>query len=414
MKKRIVITGLGVVSPLGCSYESLCEGLYAGHSGVNFIDSFDTSDFLVKFAAQVKNFNPDHIDYDQKIIKRLDPFMWYGIESGIQAINQSKLIGYESLNVERVGIIIGSGIGGLNSIEEQHNILLNKGSKRISPFFIPSSIINMIAGHLAIKFGFKGPNLGIATACSTGTHAIAQAFDMIQLGYADVMLAGGAEYASTPLGMGGFAAVRALSCRNDDPTKASRPWDKNRDGFVLGDGSACLVLEEYEHALKRGAPILAEILGGGYSADAFHMTQPHPDGEGAALAMSQSLKRANIAPEQIDYINAHGTSTPLGDLLELKAIKKVFGDHSKNLLISSTKSMTGHLLGAAGALEAVISVMTILEQKIPPTINLDHPEEDAADFNLVPHHAIKHPVSTVLSNSFGFGGTNGSLIFKKI
>ncbi len=414
MKKRVVITGLGVVSPLGSSYDVLRENLYAGRSGVNLIESFDTSDFTVKFAAQVKNFNIEAIDYDQKILKRLDPFMWYGLDAGIQAINQSKLTDYELLDHERVGVIIGSGIGGLSSIEEQHSILIEKGSKRISPFFIPSTIINMIAGHLAIKFGFKGPNLGLATACSTGTHAIAQAFDMIQLGYADVMLCGGAEYASTPLGMGGFAAVRALSSRNDDPIKASRPWDKNRDGFVLGDGAGALVLEDYDHAVKRGAPILAEILSAGYSADAFHMTQPHPEGDGAALAMLQAIKRAGILPDQIDYVNAHGTSTPLGDLLELKAIKKVFGDHIKNLYVSSTKSMTGHLLGAAGALEAVISIMTILEQKIPPTINLDHPEEDAAEFNLVPHHAIEHPVSTVLSNSFGFGGTNGSLIFKKI
>lgn len=413
MIKKVVVTGIGIVSPIGCSYSSVKDALLAGMSGVSNLDGEEYSNIPVKIAARVKDFHHEHIDYDQKVLQRVDPFIWYGIEAGIQAVIQSNIMN-SSLDLKRTGVIMGSGIGGLSTIEQQDHILHSKGARWISPFFIPSSIINMISGHLAIRFGFQGPNIGIATACSTGTHAIAQAFDMIQLGYADAMIAGGAEKASTPLGLAGFGAARALSMRNNDPTKASRPWDKNRDGFVLGDGAAALVLEEYQHAKNRGAPIFAEILAGSYTADAYHMTQPHPEGIGAALAMKQVLERAQLQPQAIDYINAHGTSTVLGDLLEIKAIREIFQDHATQLYISSTKSMTGHLLGAAGALEAAISIMSLVEQFIPPTINLENPEEAFADLQLTPNKAIRTPITIALSNSFGFGGTNGSLLFKKI
>ncbi|NBV28312.1 beta-ketoacyl-[acyl-carrier-protein] synthase II [bacterium] len=413
MMKRVVVTGMGLVSPIGSSYDAMKESLLHGVSGVSLIEDMDSFNLPVKIAARVKNFDYQSIDYDQKTLQRTDPFIWYGIEAGIQAVNNSLLL-QASFDPQRVGIIIGSGIGGLSTIEQQHFILQSKGARWISPFFIPSTIINLISGHLAIRFGFQGPNLATATACSTGTHAIAQAFDMIQLGYADVMLAGGAEKASCPLGIAGFAAAKALSTRNDQPSAASRPWDQHRDGFVLGDGSAVLVLEEYEHAKARRAPILAEMLSGSFSADAYHMTQPHPEGRGAAQAMKQALDRAQIKPQDIDYINAHGTSTLIGDVLEIKSIRRVFGDHASQLHISSTKSMTGHLLGAAGALEAAICIMSLIEGFVPPTINLEHPEPACADLQLTPIKSIKATLNIVLSNSFGFGGTNGSLIFKKI
>ena len=411
-KRRVVVTGLGMLSPVGNTAESSWQALLNGQSGISLIDHFDASEFATRFAGLVKDFDPEEFGINRKEARKMDLFIQYGVAAGVQALEDSGLIINEE-NAERVGVAIGSGIGGLGLIEQNHSSLINGGPRKLSPFFIPSTIINMVSGHLSIMKGMQGPNIAVTTACTTGTHAIGMAGRMIAYGDADVMVAGGAEKASTPMGMGGFAAAKALSTRNDEPQKASRPWDKDRDGFVLGDGAGVLVLEEYEHAKARGAKIYAELVGFGMSGDAYHMTAPPSDGDGGARAMKNAIKDAGIAPEQIGYINAHGTSTPLGDVAELRGMKKVFGDHASALMVSSTKSMTGHLLGAAGAIEAIITVLSLRDQMVPPTINLDKPD-DECDLDLVPHVAKAGSFEYALSNSFGFGGTNGSLIFKRV
>lgn len=411
-KRRVVVTGLGMLSPVGNTAESSWQALLNGQSGISPIEHFDASEFATRFAGQVKDFDPEQYGINRKEARKMDLFIQYGIAAGIQALDDAGLVINEA-NAERVGVAIGSGIGGLGLIEQNHSSLVNGGPRKLSPFFVPSTIINMVSGHLSIMKGLQGPNIAVTTACTTGTHAIGMAGRMIAYGDADVMVAGGAEKASTPMGMGGFAAAKALSNRNDEPTKASRPWDKDRDGFVLGDGAGVLVLEEYEHAKARGAKIYAELVGFGMSGDAYHMTAPPADGNGGARAMQNAIKDAGIAPEQVGYINAHGTSTPLGDVAELRGMKAVFGEHAKSLMISSTKSMTGHLLGAAGAIEAIITVLALRDQMAPPTINLDSPD-DECDLDLVPHVAKAGNFEYALSNSFGFGGTNGSLIFKRV
>ncbi|MFQ2514670.1 beta-ketoacyl-ACP synthase II [Aeromonas caviae] len=411
-KRRVVVTGLGMLSPVGNTAESSWQALLKGQSGISLIDHFDASEFATRFAGLVKDFDPEEFGINRKEARKMDLFIQYGVAAGVQALEDSGLIINEE-NAERVGVAIGSGIGGLGLIEQNHSSLINGGPRKLSPFFVPSTIINMVSGHLSIMKGMQGPNIAVTTACTTGTHAIGMAGRMIAYGDADVMVAGGAEKASTPMGMGGFAAAKALSTRNDEPQKASRPWDKDRDGFVLGDGAGVLVLEEYEHAKARGAKIYAELVGFGMSGDAYHMTAPPSDGDGGARAMKNAIKDAGIAPEQIGYINAHGTSTPLGDVAELRGMKKVFGDHASALMVSSTKSMTGHLLGAAGAIEAIITVLSLRDQMVPPTINLDKPD-DECDLDLVPHVAKAGSFEYALSNSFGFGGTNGSLIFKRV
>ena len=411
-KRRVVVTGLGMLSPVGNTAESSWQALLNGQSGISLIDHFDASEFATRFAGLVKEFDPEQYGINRKEARKMDLFIQYGVAAGVQALDDSGLVINEE-NAERVGVAIGSGIGGLGLIEQNHSSLVNGGPRKLSPFFVPSTIINMVSGHLSIMKGLQGPNIAVTTACTTGTHAIGMAGRMIAYGDADVMVAGGTEKASTPMGMGGFAAAKALSTRNDEPQKASRPWDKDRDGFVLGDGAGVLVLEEYEHAKARGAKIYAELVGFGMSGDAYHMTAPPSDGNGGARAMKNAIKDAGIAPEAIGYINAHGTSTPLGDVAELRGMKEVFGDHAKSLMISSTKSMTGHLLGAAGAIEAIITVLALRDQVAPPTINLDNPDEEC-DLDLVPKVAKKGNFEYALSNSFGFGGTNGSLIFKRI
>jgi len=410
-RNRVVVTGMGMVSPLGHTVEQTWKSIVAGVSGAAAIDSFDASAFATKFSASVKGL--DISPYmTEKDARKIDPFIQYGMAAGIQAMDDSKLEITEE-NAARVGCMIGSGIGGLGSIEQTTLTLDARGPRRISPFFVPGAIINMIAGNLSIRYGLKGTNIAITTACTTGTHSIGLAAREIAFGYADAMLCGGAEMATTPVGIGGFGAARALSTRNDAPEKASRPWDKNRDGFVLGDGSGMLVLEEYEHAKARGATIYAELIGFGTSADAYHMTSPPKNGEGAARAMVNALGDAGVSVDQVQHINAHGTSTPTGDLAECAAVKSVFGDHATALSVSSTKSMTGHLLGAAGAIEAIFTVKAINDQVAPPTINLDEPDE-GCDLNFVAHTAQQQAIEIALSNSFGFGGTNGTLIFKKV
>ncbi|MFM5520709.1 beta-ketoacyl-ACP synthase II [Aeromonas jandaei] len=411
-KRRVVVTGLGMLSPVGNTAESSWQALLNGQSGISLIDHFDASEFATRFAGLVKDFDPEQYGINRKDARKMDLFIQYGIAAGMQALDDSGLVINDD-NAERVGVAIGSGIGGLGLIEQNHDSLVNGGPRKISPFFVPSTIINMVSGHLSIMKGLQGPNIAVTTACTTGTHAIGMAGRMIAYGDADVMVAGGAEKASTPMGMGGFAAAKALSNRNDEPQKASRPWDKDRDGFVLGDGAGVLVLEEYEHAKARGAKIYAELVGFGMSGDAYHMTAPPADGNGGARAMKNAIKDAGIAPEQVGYINAHGTSTPLGDVAELRGMKAVFGEHAKSLMVSSTKSMTGHLLGAAGAIEAIITVLALRDQIAPPTINLDNPD-DECDLDLVPRVAKPGNFEYALSNSFGFGGTNGSLIFKRV
>ena len=411
-KRRVVVTGLGMLSPVGNSAETSWQALLQGQSGITHIEHFDTTDFPTRFAGLVKDFDAEAYGISRKDARKMDLFIQYGIAAGLQAIEDAALAIDES-NAERIGVAIGSGIGGLGLIEANHDSLTKGGPRKISPFFVPSTIINMVAGHLSIMKGIQGPNIAVTTACTTGTHAIGMAARMIAYGDADVMVAGGAEKASTPMGMGGFAAAKALSTRNDEPHKASRPWDKERDGFVLGDGAGVVVLEEYEHAKARGAKIYAELVGFGMSGDAHHMTAPPDDGSGAARAMQAAIKDAGIDAAQIGYINAHGTSTPLGDVAELRGVKKVIGEHAKQVMVSSTKSMTGHLLGAAGAIEAIITVLALRDQIAPPTINLDNPDEEC-DLDLVPHVAKKGTFEYALSNSFGFGGTNGSLIFKRV
>lgn len=412
-KKRVVVTGLGAISPLGLTVKQNWEQALAGYSGgIRTITAYDPTSFPCQFAGTVTGFDVNQF-IPSKEAKKMDPFIHYGIAASVEAIEDANLPITEA-NAERIGIAIGSGIGGLPGIEKGHNAFLKGGPRRISPFFVPSNIINMIAGHLSTRYGIKGPNYAIVTACSTGTHNISDAARLIQLGEVDVMIAGGAEMASSEMGVGGFAAARALSTRNDSPATASRPWDKDRDGFVLSDGAGIVVLEEFEHARQRGAHIYAELLGYGMSGDAYHMTLPAPNGEGAARCMRNALDNAGLNFEQVDYINAHGTSTPAGDLAETQAVKTTFGDHAGQLLMSSTKSMTGHLLGAAGGLEAVLTVMSLHQQIVPPTINLFDLDPECVGLDYVPHEARQASLNVALSNSFGFGGTNGTLVFGRL
>ena len=410
-KKRVVVTGLGIVCPVGNTVSSAWENILAGTCGIRPISSFDVSAFSTRIAGQVQDFNL-HDYIPPKDVKKMDPFIHYGMAAGIQALDDSGLEITEE-NAPRIGVAIGSGIGGLYGIEKGTQTCLKSGPRRISPFYIPSNIINMIGGNLSIRYGLKGPNYAIVTACATGTHCIGDAARIIEYGDADVMVAGGAEMATTPTGLGGFCSARALSTRNDDPATASRPWDKDRDGFVLGDGAGVLVLEEYEHAKRRGANIYAELAGSGMSGDGYHMTAPSPSGEGAARCVVSALKNAGISPEQVDYINAHGTSTPAGDQAETDACKTVFGDHAPKLAMSSTKSMIGHALGAAGGLEAAFTVLAIRDQVAPPTINYTTPDPDC-DLDYVPNEARQMRIDVALSNSFGFGGTNGTAVFRRV
>ncbi|MGF1876217.1 beta-ketoacyl-ACP synthase II [Photobacterium frigidiphilum] len=411
-KRRVVVTGMGMLTPVGNSVESSWKALLSGTSGISTIEHFDASLFATQFAGMIKDFNPEEY-MTKKDARKMDLFIQYGIAAGVQAFKDSGIEVTEE-NAHRIGVAIGSGIGGLGLIEAGHQAFMDKGPRKISPFFVPSTIVNMIAGHMSIMHGLRGPNIAISTACTTGLHNIGHAARMIAYGDADAMLAGGAEKASTELGMGGFAAAKALSTRNDDPQAASRPWDKDRDGFVLGDGAGVIVVEEYEHAKARGATIYAELVGFGMSGDAYHMTSPTPDGSGGALAMEATLRDAGINAEKIGYINAHGTSTPAGDVAETRGIKRAMGAAVEDVLVSSTKSMTGHLLGAAGSVEAIISIMSLVDQAVPPTINLDNPDE-GCDLDYVAGEArqVKN-LEYSLCNSFGFGGTNGSLLFKKM
>lgn len=400
-----------MVSPLGNTVSTTWDGILAGKSGAKPITKFDASAFSTRFSAPVSDLDVEPY-IPLRDAKRMDPFIQYGIVAGVQAMEDSGLEITEE-NAHRIGANIGAGIGGIGSIETVSKTLDARGPRKLSPFFVPGAIINMIAGNLSIKYGFKGPNLAMVTACTTGTHSIGMAAKMIRWGDADAMLAGGAEMACTPVGLGGFAAARTLSTRNDDPESASRPWDKDRDGFVLGDGAGVLVLEEYEFAKKRGAKIYAEVIGFGVSGDAYHITSPPDGGDGAAQSMRTALADAEINADEVNYINAHGTSTSVGDLAECQAVKSVFGSAANELAISSTKSMIGHLLGAAGAVEAIFSVLAIRDQVAPPTINLHEPSE-GCDLNFVPNESQERAITTVLSNSFGFGGTNGSLVFRKV
>ena len=410
-KRRVVVTGLGIVSPVGSTVDTAWGAVLRGDSGIVPITRFDASQFPTRFGGEVKGFDVS-LYIQPKEARRMDQFLQYGVAAGIQAISDSGL-DFERVDKERVGAIAGAGIGGLETIQNEHDAYLSAMSPRkISPFFIPSSIINMIAGHLSIRYGFKGPNLGIVTACTTSTHAIGLGARTIQYGDADVIIAGGAEMAMTVLGIGGFGQAKALSTRNDAPTKASRPWDKDRDGFVASDGGGAVVLEELEHARARGARIYAEMVGFGMSGDAFHMTAPPADGDGARLAMRNALRDASINADAVQYLNAHATSTPLGDKAETTAIKRAFGAHAGKLAVSSTKSMTGHLLGAAGVVEAIFSILAIRDQVAPPTINLDSPDPDC-DLDYVPHTARQMPIEVAVSNSFGFGGTNGTVVFRR-
>jgi 3-oxoacyl-[acyl-carrier-protein] synthase II len=411
LNRRVVITGLGIISPVGLTVSEAWDNILAGRSGVRPITVFDVSEFPVRFGGTVEGF--DVTDYiSKKDARKMDTFIHYGIAAGTQAIRDAGLEVTEE-NAERIGVSIGSGIGGLPGIEKNYEAYLKGGPRKISPFFVPGNIINMISGNLSIKFGLKGPNIAMVTACTTGTHSIGEAARIIAYGDADVMVAGGAEMATTPTGLGGFAAVKALSTRNDDPPTASRPWDRDRDGFVLGDGAGVMVLEEYEYARTRGAKIYAELVGYGMSGDAYHMTQPSEDGEGAARCMQNALRDAALNADQVDYVNAHGTSTPAGDTAEVKAIKTALGQHAYRTVVSSTKSMTGHLLGAAGGVEAIFSVLAIRDQIAPPTINQFNPDAEC-DLDFVPNQARDTKIEVAISNSFGFGGTNGTIVFKRL
>lgn len=410
-QRRVVVTGMGCVSPVGNTLSETWSAIVSGKSGIATITKFDPSPFSTHFGGEVKGFQIE--DYiAAKEARHMDTFIHYGLAAGMQAMQDSGLV-VDEQNADRIGVMVGSGIGGLPLIEETHTEYVNRGARRISPFFVPASIINMISGHLSIKYGLRGPNLAIVTACTTGLHCIGAAARMIEYGDADVMVAGGAESTMSPLGLGGFASARALSSRNEDPATASRPWDKDRDGFVLGEGAGVMVLEEYEHAKARGARIYAEVLGFGMSADAYHMTAPLEDGSGAKRCMISALNNAQVNTDQIDYINAHGTSTPLGDLAETHGIKSTFGDHAKKLVVNSTKSMTGHLLGGAGGLESVFTVMAVHEQISPPTINIFN-QDPACDLDYCANSARKMTINVAVKNSFGFGGTNGTLVFGKI
>ncbi len=411
-KRRVVVTGLGVLSPVGNTIDTTWDAILNGKSGVTRIDFLEAADVPTKIAARVKDFDPS-LALNAKEVRRLALFIQYSLEASRQAVEDAGLVVDDAL-APRAGAAIGSGIGGLGWIEENYQNMVDSGPRRISPFFIPGAVVNMAPGYAAMKHNLKGPNISIATSCTTGTHNIGHAARMIVYGEADVMLAGGSEMATDVLGVGGFNSARALSTRNDDPEKASRPWDRDRDGFVLGEGAGIMVLEEYEFAKKRGAKIYAELIGFGQSADAYHMTAPDPSSAGFISVMNNTLNDAGINPEQVDYLNAHGTSTPAGDPLEAKAVQTVFAKAKDTIAVSSTKSMTGHLLGATGAVEAIFSVLAIRDQVVPPTINLDNPDASCAGMNFVPHTAQERKVEYVLSNSFGFGGTNGSLLFKKI
>jgi 3-oxoacyl-[acyl-carrier-protein] synthase II len=410
-KRRVVVTGLGAVTPLGLDVKTSWEGILAGKSGIATFTHMDASSFAVHFGGAVKGFDSAAV-VGIKDAKKMDTFIHYGIAAAVEAMADAGLQVTEA-NAERIGVAIGSGIGGLGTIERNYDAYKEGGPRKISPFLIPAAIINMISGHVSIRFGLKGPNYAIVTACATATHSIGDAARMIEYGDADVMIAGGAEMATTALGVGGFAAARALSTRNDDPQTASRPWDKDRDGFVLSDGAGVLVLEEYEFAKQRGARIYAELTGFGMSGDAYHMTSPAAGGDGAKRCMQNALRNAKLNPEQVSYINAHGTSTPLGDLAEVFAVKGAFGSHATKVAMSSTKSMTGHLLGAAGGIEAVFSILAIRDQVAPPTINLFN-QDPQCDLDLVPGSARAMKIDVVMSNSFGFGGTNGTLVFRKL
>ena len=410
-ERRVVITGLGCISPVGNTVAEMWDAVTAGKSGAGHITKFDASAFSTRVGAEVKDFNVE--DYiNAKDARTMDTFIHYGMAAGIQAIEDSGIEVTEE-NAGRIGVNISSGIGGLPMIERTHTDYMNRGPRRISPFFVPSSIINMISGYLSIRYGMMGPNLSVVTACSTGLHSVGLSARIIEYGDADVMIAGGAEATISPLGLGGFASSRALTARNDDPATASRPWDKDRDGFLLGEGSGVLVLEEYEHAKARGAKIYAEVLGFGMSADANHMTQPLEDGSGASLCMMNAIKDAKINPDEINYVNAHGTSTPLGDIAETVAVKRTMGDHARNVVVSSSKSMVGHLLGGAGGLESVITALAIHNQVAPPTINIFNQDEQC-DLDYCRDTARDMKIDVALKNSFGFGGTNGTLAFGKI
>jgi 3-oxoacyl-[acyl-carrier-protein] synthase II len=411
-RRRVVVTGLGCISPVGNTVADSWANLLAGQSGIDFITRFDASNFACKFAGEVKGFNLDEY-VTAKEARTMDTFIHYGVAASMQAVADSGLLTGDQLSEEqatRIGCVIGSGIGGLPLIEDTHTELTNRGPRRITPFFVPASIINMISGHVSMKFGFKGPNIAIVTACTTGLHCIGEAGRMIEYGDADVMIAGGSEATVSPLGIGGFAAMRALSTRNDDPKTASRPWDKDRDGFVLGEGAGVMVLEEYEHAKARGAKIYAELAGFGMSADAGHMTAPNMDGP--RRAMLGALRNAGVNADQVDYLNAHGTSTPLGDINETNAIKAALGDHAKNMVVSSTKSMTGHLLGGAGGIESVFTVLSLHHQKVPPTINIFN-QDPECDLDYCANTARDVKIDVAVKNNFGFGGTNGTLVFRR-
>ena len=410
MNRRVVVTGVGLVSPVGMGAQANWDALCAGTSGIGPITRFDATAFSTRFAGEVKNFDPLQF-VEKKELKKMDIFIQFAVAAAQYAVDDAKLT-IDAALAPRIGVFIGSGIGGFTTIEEQHSAYLEGGPRKISPFFIPSSIINLAAGQVSIRFGAKGPNLATCTACTASAHAVGDSFEIIKRGAADAMITGGTEAAVCPMGVGGFAALRALSQRNDDPLHASRPFDKDRDGFVLGEGSGMLILEELETARRRGANIYCEVVGYGMSGDAYHMTAPVEDGDGAVRVMQAALDRAGVRPEQVDYINAHGTSTPHNDRIETTAIKRTFGEHARKLAISSTKSMTGHLLGAAGGLEAGISALAVKHQTAPPTINLQLGDE-GCDLDYVPHTARKMKIDYALSNSFGFGGTNGALLFKK-
>ena len=410
-KRRVVVTGMGIVSPVGNTLETAWDNIINGRSGIGPITHFDASQFTTKFAGQVKDFDPT-VWISPKDAKKMDMFIHYGVAASFMAIDDSGLEITEA-NAERIGALLGSGIGGILGIEEQTARYLDGGPRKISPFYVPSTIINMLPGQVSILKGLKGPNFSAVSACASTNHSVGMAMRMIQYGDADVMIAGGAERGSSPTAVGGFCSMKALSTRNDDPTRASRPWDKDRDGFVLGDGAGVLVLEEYEHAKARGARIYCELAGFGASSDAYHMTAPSESGEGPARCMKMALRDAGLNPEQVEYLNAHGTSTPLGDLAETRSMKQTFGDHAYKLMVSSTKSMTGHLLGAAGGIEAVFSILALQRGVIPPTINLDNPSEDC-DLDYVPNVAREKAITVAVSNGFGFGGTNGTLVFKAV
>jgi 3-oxoacyl-[acyl-carrier-protein] synthase II len=409
--RRVVVTGLGLVAPVGQDVKSSWESILAGRSGIQPITHFDMDNFSTRFGGPIYGFDPT-LYVTEKDAKKMDKFIHYGVAAGCQAIADSGLA-IDDSNCRRIGVAIGSGIGGITGIENNYEAYRSKGPRRISPFFVPANIINMVAGNLSIKFGLKGPNYSIVSACSTATHNIGEAAIMIRHGYVDVMIAGGAEMATSPVGLGGFAAARALSTRNDDPARASRPFDKDRDGFVLSDGAGVVVLEEYERAVARGAPIYAELIGVGMNSDAYHMTAPSEDGEGASDCMLLAMNDAEIDRDEIGYINAHGTSTPAGDLAETMAIKRTFGERAYRIPVSSTKSMTGHMLGAAGGAEAIFTILALRDQIAPPTINYETPDPDC-DLDYVPNTARELRMNVALTNSFGFGGTNGTLIFRRV